>query len=445
MKQDPSSGKTLTYDAGNRFYIENLFSITHTPLERTGVDFWWLDWMGDNQSPFNKMGWMNELYYRHSEQSVPERNLRGQSFSRWADWGDQRHPIHFSGDTQIEWPTLQFEVPFTATAGNVGCFFWSHDIGGFTDKFSLSDWLWGTKKGPLIARWTQFGAVSPVLRLHSSNLRYLDKRPWRFSSDIEESMRRSFHLRSEIFPYIYSAAWEAHHDSLPLVRPLYLEFPELEKAYENSQEYFFGDALLAAPIVTEGDEKTHISSQKVWFPPGRWFDWFSGKEYKAKSEQTFSHDLNSFPLFARGGVPIVMQPYTERMTSSSLQNLIIRIYPGSNGQHGSAILYEDDGETKNYLQGDYALTHFEYQQAGERRGLHRGLEMSLTVSPEPTAFARPTMRDYEIQFVSNVPLKTARLGNTSLSVTYDPSQKINHIALPEVRSDETFSVQMSDL
>ena len=127
MGQDPASQKTLTYDAGDRTYIETLLKTTHTPLEKEGVDFWWLDWMGDNQAPFNTISWMNELYYRHSEEAQPEKDLRGMSFSRWADWGDQRHPIHFSGDMPIGWSGLQFEVPFTATANNVGAFYWSRE------------------------------------------------------------------------------------------------------------------------------------------------------------------------------------------------------------------------------------------------------------------------------------------------------------------------------
>jgi alpha-glucosidase (family GH31 glycosyl hydrolase) len=207
MGQDPATKAVIPYDAGNRKYLETLLGMTHTPLEKEGVDFWWVDWMGDSSHKFNQLDWINEYYFRHSEQSIPELNLRGQSFSRWADWGDQRHPIHFSGDTKILWSVLQFEVPFTSTAANVGCFYWSNDIGGFIDDTSEMNAIFKIKQGELIARWTQFGAVSPILRLHSANREWLDKRPWVYPSNIERSMQVSFHLRSEIFPYIYSSAW----------------------------------------------------------------------------------------------------------------------------------------------------------------------------------------------------------------------------------------------
>jgi alpha-glucosidase (family GH31 glycosyl hydrolase) len=448
MGQNPASGATLSYDAGNQKYIETLLSITHTNLELEGVDFWWLDWMGDDQGPFNRMGWMNELYFRHTETSIPSLNLRGQSFSRWADFGDQRHAIHFSGDTKIDWPTLQFEIPFTATAGNVGCFYWSNDIGGFIDDNNPINGILKIRQGELIARWTQFGAVSPILRLHSANKEWLDKRPWTYPSDIEESMRRSFQFRSQIFPYIYSSAWESHENSVPIVRPLYLEFPELADSYTNSQEYFFGDAMLAAPIVTPGDGyHGYNSSQKVWFPPGRWFDWFTDQEYSGQTQSTVWKQLYEFPLFARGGYPILMQPYTERMSGQNTDHLIIRLFPGVDGETHSMTFYEDDGETRGYLSGDYALTEVAVTQV-------QGL---ITVSIKPTSRSHntskyvPATRSYEIQYVSGSPLKGATFDNsgsnagsgTGVPVTYISAQKMNQVLVPAASSADGVAVSLS--
>jgi alpha-glucosidase (family GH31 glycosyl hydrolase) len=445
MGADPSTQQTIPYDAGNQKYIETLLNITHTNLEKVGVDFWWLDWMGDSSHTFNQMGWMNELYYRHSENSIPEKNLRGESFSRWADWGDQRHPIHFSGDTYIEWSNLQYEVPFTANSGNVGCFFWTHDIGGFIDK-DIPGVINQTLDGELVSRWAQFGSMSAVLRLHSANRAYLDKRPWTISSDAETSMHASFHLRSQLFPYIYSSAWQTHDQSVPLVRPLYMEFPNVDQAYQNGQEYLFGDALLVAPIVTKStDAVKKTSSQKVWFPDGRWFDWFTGAEFAPNTTITAVHDLNSFPLFARGGFPILMQPYQEHMGTTPVGSLIVRVYPGTPGQKQTANLYEDDGETRAYLSGAYSLTEVSYQQ-------NTAQQMKISITPKVAqstlpANVRPANRNIELQLMASSALKSATLttaaGPINLPITYDATTNTNHLTLPAQSTDQVLNISAS--
>jgi alpha-glucosidase (family GH31 glycosyl hydrolase) len=387
LGQDPSSQQTISFDAGNKKYIEANMMLAHAPLEREGVDFWWLDWMGGDET-YNKMPWMNELYYRHSQESQPEKNLRGMSFSRWADWGDHRHPIHFSGDTKIEWSTLQFEIPFTASASNVGVFYWSHDIGGFIDDdplFNIDE---------LLARWTQFGMTSAALRLHSANKAWLDKRPWAHSAETEESMRRSMHLRSELFPYIYSAAWQSHVSSVGFNRPLYLDYPYAPQAYENKQEYLWGDAFLVAPITQPRDDDSGLASQTVWLPEARWYDWFTGLETAGDTTATVARDINTFPLFARGGMPIVMQPYTERMATTPLTHLVVRVFPGETGRTLSTELYEDDGETRAYIEGDHhAITPISYTQDEN--------EAYLEISPAKGNYqGQPQSRSYEIQLSS---------------------------------------------
>jgi len=425
MGQDPSQNTIIPYDAGNQHYIETLLGMTHTPLEKEGVDFWWLDWDGDSHFPFNTLDWMNELYFRHSMKSIPELNLRGQSFSRWAGWGDQRHPIHFSGDTKILWSTLAFEIPFTSTAANSGCFYWSNDIGGFNDDTDPWNAILQIRQGELIARWTQFGAVSPVLRLHSANHAWLDKRPWTYGSDIEESMKISFHLRAEIFPYIYSSAWSAHHDANPLVKPLYYEYPELSEAYQNPQEYFFGDGLLTAPVVQKGSDSNYSAAQTVWFPPGhRWFGWFDGKEHASNQSETVVNGLNSFPLFARGGFPILMQPYAERMAGANPEKIIVRIFPGNEGDHFKTSLYEDDGETRGYLSGDYSLTQIETHQVGQT------LEVSFSPNSDIAPTYSPQSRTYEVQLMASGALKSATVDGTPAAVYYDSKYHINYVTVP---------------
>ena len=164
MGVPPNSEINLEYDISDKKYVNALFNTVHSKLENDGVDFWWVDWQQDYIKPFVKgikglrhLPWLNYLYYNHMKRD----GMRGISFSRWGGWGDQKHPIYFSGDTKSTWEMLAFEVWFTATSGNALCFYWGHDTGGF----------FGDRDAEMYVRWTQFTAFSTSLRKASSKRR----------------------------------------------------------------------------------------------------------------------------------------------------------------------------------------------------------------------------------------------------------------------------------
>ena len=101
-------------------------------------------------------------------------------------------------------------------------------------------------------RWVQFGALSAALRLHSTRSADLDRRPWTYGPLAEKAMRKAFHFRSELFPYLYSSVWQSHTESVPLTRPMYLDYPGDEASYQASEQYMLGDAILVAPVVSPG-------------------------------------------------------------------------------------------------------------------------------------------------------------------------------------------------
>ena len=425
MGEDPAGKKTLLYDAGDKKYLDTLFKYTHEPHEKEGVDFWWLDWQ---QYQFTRsipdltnLAWLNEYYTRHTARG----GLRGQSFSRWAGFGDHRHPIHFSGDSNSGWPMLAFEVPFTSTAGNVGCFFWSHDIGGHM----------GMRIPESYTRWVQFGATTAALRSHSTRSVELDRRPWKYQKWAEDSMRISFHLRSEIFPYIYSSARESTRDTVPLNRPMYVEYPENEKSYRNPQQYFFGAHLLVAPVVSPGAGKKKTGLQTVWFPESDWYNWFTGEKYEAGSESLVAADIYEFPLYARAGIPIPMQPYTERMATEPLDELVIRCYPGEEGKHGSFTLYEDDGVSTGYEKGEFAETDLTCGREGN--------SISVTVAPAVGSYkGQLEKRGYVLNIPATRKASVATVDGKALKPEYDKETFTNTIRVPErsIREKVTIAV-----
>ena len=347
---------TLPFDASDKKYMKNIYKIMLDPLRKSGVDFWWLDWQQYEYTKgipdLKNLEWLNRCFY----QNASENGMRGQSFSRWGGWGDHRYPIHFSGDAVAVWPMLAFEVPFTSTAGNVGCFFWSHDIGGHTGNFDQET----------NTRWVQFGAVSAALRLHSTRDPNMDKRPWKYKPEYLHSMYLAFHLRSELFPYIYSCAWNSINESLPLTCPMYIEYPENGAAYKCPQQYFFGTSILVAPIVSPGTGKNKVAFQNIWFPEGNWFNLFTHEKYSGnKQPVSVWADINEFPIFVKGGIPIPMQPFKQHMASTPLDTLVVRTFPGIDKQTGSFTLYEDDGLSQEYNNGKYALTSLNYKRTGD--------------------------------------------------------------------------------
>ncbi len=423
LGKDPSSKKTVKFDAGSQTYMNALFQEIHVPLEHDGVDFWWVDWQQDpdvfSVPRLPSQAWLNHCYYQHSGRQ----GLRGQCFSRWGGWGDHRYPMHFSGDAHTGWAMLAFEVPFTSTAGNMGCFYWSHDIGGHM----------GPRHEEAFVRWVQFGAMSAALRLHSTRSADLDRRPWTYSRKAEDAMRQAFHLRSELFPYIYSAVRQGHTESLPLVRPMYLEYPEAEDAYHHPQQYLFGDAFLAAPITSPGQGPEKRASRQAWIPEGRWYNWFTHERFQGPKKVKVTCGLDTFPLWARGGVPIPMQPYTERMTTEPLTTLRVRCFPGEDGKKGESELYEDDGVTQEYLKGAYAVTTLSYERQGRR--------VTVTIGPAEGRFeGQERSRAFIIEFPGTPRSAKASVNGRPIHAAYEAPSRTNFIHIPTRPVEEGVTV-----
>lgn len=347
--------KNFRFNAGNKTYMNAFFNATNAEMEDRGAAFRWLDWQQDNIYPYvngmnnlTHLKWLNHLYYENSKKG----GLRGMSFSRWGDFGDHKHPAYFSGDTTTNWETLTFEIQMTVSAGNVGCFWWSHDIGGFVDHVPGG-------QGEVYARWVQFGAVSPALRVHMAGKKDLDRRPWTWGEPYCSVMRDAYHLRSVIFPYVYSEAKCASDFSLPLLRALYYDFPNDEKCYQYPGQYMFGEGMMASPVCTPIDQNGEAKTE-VYFPDGVWYDWFTGKKYE-KGTHVVNNTLNTFPLFVKAGYPVVTQPYTERMAIEPLRNPKILIWAGENG---TATLFEDNGISDTDL-GLCRATRIHYDDAAK--------------------------------------------------------------------------------
>lgn len=326
---DPSADVGVPFDITDERFAEAYFDVLHRPLEKQGVDFWWIDWQQGQLSDVPGVDplWMlNHLHFVDS--------TSGLIFSRYAGPGSQRYPVGFSGDSIISWASLRFQPYFTATASNIGYGWWSHDVGGH---------IFGVRDDMLTVRWIQLGTFSPINRLHSSSNPFLQKEPWAYPRQARDAFGEALRFRHRLVPYLHTMNHRAAQGD-PLVRPMYWEYPSAGAAYKVPGQFLFGDSLLVAPITDPDDDVTLMGSAGAWLPEGIWADIFTGAVYRAGAggqHLRLHRDDRSIPVLLRAGavLPLARDAFARTDTNPSALELLL--LPGADGTRE---LVEDDGD-----------------------------------------------------------------------------------------------------
>lgn len=376
MGIDETSKEPIRFDFTDKKFVEGYFKYINRPMENEGVDFWWIDWQQGSKSKIDGLDplWLLNHYYCLDRQS---KGLRPLTLSRFAGFGSHRYPLGFSGDTAIQWPVLDFQPYFTATAANAGYSWWSHDIGGHN---------FGKLSDELYLRWVQFGVFSPIMRFHSANVARKSKEPWKFGSEAEKITKKFLRFRHRMIPYTYTMNRLTEKEGRPLLMPMYYAYPNEEEAYRVGNEYFFGTQLIVAPITHKADKRTHTAAVDIWLPEGRYTDIFTGEVY-CGGKTVINRDIASIPVLAPAGAIIPLDGRKTGNDCGNPESLEILIYKGS----GSFKLYEDDGESLAYRDGHYAETEFKLEETGST--------LKFTVSPaEGDLTLIPSSRRYVFSF-----------------------------------------------
>lgn len=396
MGIDPATQKYVPFDIANKEFAENYMKILHHPLEKQGVDFWWLDWQQHHTTSVEGLTptwWLNYVHFTDMER----RGKRPLLFHRWGGLGNHRYQIGFSGDTISTWDSLAFQPYFTATAANVGYGYWSHDIGGHMRARLGGKPLTGPPDPDypeLYTRWIQYGALSPILRTHTTKDPNSERRIWAYPYEYAKVMREAVLLRYSLIPYIYTESRKSHDTGISLCRPMYYEHPSVAEAYEFRDQYFFGDDLLAAPIASALAPESGLATKSIWLPPGTWYEWSSGAQLDGDRQLRRQFALDEIPVYARAGAVIPMQPSNWRAGQGSPEKLILAIFPGGSG---SARVYEDAGDSLGYKSGEFAWTAVRHATAanGARR-----IEILPAEGKYP---GMPAERSYEVRLVAAWP------------------------------------------
>jgi alpha-glucosidase len=386
MGIDPATKRYVPFDITDKKFAENYMNLVHHPLEKQGIDFWWLDWQQEQHT--NLPGvmptwWLNYVHFTDQQRE----GKRPLLFHRWGGLGNHRYQIGFSGDTISVWDSLAFQPWFTATAANVGYAYWSHDIGGHMP---------GVVEPELFTRWVEFGAFSPILRTHTTKNPDAERRVWAYPEPYSAILRSTFQLRYALQPYIYTEARRTYDTGVAFFRPLYYDWPQDDAAYKSKGEYLFGGQMLVAPVTAPADKVTGLASEKVWLPEGDWIEWATGKSFTGPINVERSFSIEQTPVYLRAGAIVPMQPPMRYTGEKPVDPLIVNAWPLEPGSTSSYELYEDSGVSVEYQQGVFARTPIKAAQTGDTLKLEIG----------PVEGSYPGMlkaRGYEIRLPADWP------------------------------------------
>ena len=333
-----------------------------------GIDMWWVDWQqGDNTGigglgggKMNPTLWLNKMRYTNNQRWGTKK--RSAVLSRFGGLGSHRYGQGFSGDVQmLDWDNLAYQPFFTATAANVLFPLWSHDVTG------------PNKDPELLVRWTQWSALSPMLRFHErgmssgpcvynsfplpaeecANVDLWANLPGRFA----DAARKATLVRARLLPYIYTEVWKTYSTGIPWFRPLYYDFPMESMAYTQESQYMFGDDITVAPIVGRSSLSSPTATEwSIWAPPGMWYSPTDGALIKGNSSYTRMWDLTEVPVLIRAGT-LLAQRYVDPthgsqklvgLAMSNYTDVVFEVIPGAVA--GSTRVYEDDAASTEYVE-----------------------------------------------------------------------------------------------
>ncbi|MEA2211040.1 MAG: hypothetical protein QOF83_988 [Solirubrobacteraceae bacterium] len=392
------SGACKVWDWSSIRQAESYFAL-HQPFESQGASFWWLDWCCDSSTAslpgVTPDNWINHLY----AEDLANKGERGFVLSRIGSsyqnpdevypagpWAGHTSTLAFTGDTWGTWNTLGLQAQLAADEASIDEPYVSHDIGSFLGPPP------GTPSDDpdLYTRWVQLGAFQPILRLHSSNGNRL---PWQYPPPADSIAAAFLRLREALVPYTYTLAADAVNTGGSITRPLYMDYPGQAAAYDNPSEYLYGSDVLVAPVTSAGTS----SKVSVWFPPGRWTDWFTGATFTGPSQQTLTVPLDRMPVFVRAGGIIPEQAAMSHVGADPRAPTTLRVYPGRFGRFS---LYQDAGTGNGYEHGQDSRTAITtWSGSAFRHG--RGSSTNVEIGPSRGRYpGQQSSRSFSVQIES---------------------------------------------
>jgi alpha-D-xyloside xylohydrolase len=392
-----------------------------------GIDGWWMDSSEPDHLDFKPSDFDIKTYlgsFRKVRNAFPLMTVGGVAehqrsassdkrvfiLTRSAFAGQQRYGANtWSGDVNSSWQNLRNQIPAGLNFSLSAIPYWNSDIGGFFAGAYNKSWNDGSgAKNPLFqelyVRWLQFGAFTPMMRSHGTDVPREIYNFGKKGEPIYDAIAKTINLRYSLLPYIYSTAWTVTNNQSTIMRALVMDFKD-KNVVDMNNEYMFGKSILVAPVVyaqytpetivrsnaeTGWDKKgsnngnksqsvnfTETKSAKVYLPAGSvWFDFWTNEKRNGGQEIAKETTIDIFPLYIKSGSIIPFGPQVQYATEKKWDNLEIRVYPGDNGEF---TLYEDENDNYNYEKGAYSTITFKWNDAkkvltiNDRKGSFTGM------------------------------------------------------------------------
>ena len=353
-------------------------------LFHDGLDGWWLDasepegdplkndntYLGSGRTVRNAFP-LFETTAVYKGQRAADENKRVVILTRSAFTGQQRNGIiNWSGDISANWDTLRRQIPAGLNFGISGFPYWTTDVGGF---FRPRDQYTSAAYHELLIRWFQFGAFSPIFRVHGYQS---ETEMWKYGPQVESILREYDELRYRLMPYIYSTAWGVTNRGETMMKALPFVYPGDQSLRDVSDQFLFGDSLLINPVT-----EPNATTRKIILPAGSdWYDFWSGQ--KSRGGQTIVADapLDKMPILVREGSIVPLGPKVQ-YAAENQDPTELRIYGGKDADFQ---LYEDSGDGYAYERGERATINLHWNDKsreltiGERSGSFPGLRSKRT-------------------------------------------------------------------
>ena len=389
----------------------------HKPAMDLGVDGWWPD-QGDGLDGRSRLArirmyWEGPQLYRPNERPFA---LHRNGYS-----GMQRYGAFlWSGDVYSTWETLKTHVPVAVNTGLSGIPYWGTDIGGFVPTPEYT--------GELHVRWFQFGTFCPLFRSHGRTWHL--RLPWGWNTgslgpdelrgytggaghpdpselrnaQVEPILRKYLELRYRLLPYTYTLAQECCDSGLPMMRSLWLHYPEDASAVARGDQFLWGRDVLVSPVVEKG-----AAARRLYLPKGAWHDYWTEERVEGGREIERAVDLGTMPLHVRAGAIIPHAPVRQYVDQPSDEPLSVVVYPGADG---AFVLYEDDGRTFAYRKGAFMRIAMAWDDRARR------LSMRLAQGSRMLA---PMARPMRVRVAGSKEEKSVTFDGRPLAVTLSPS------------------------
>ena len=294
--------------------------------------------------------------------------------------GGQRYAATWTGDNSSTWNHLRMSTPMLLSLGLSGFSMAGDDIGGYA----------GSATSDLLTKWLEVGAFNPIYRDHTEKFTD-DQEPWAGGPEAEAVRRRYIEDRYRLMPYLYTLAEENSRTGIPMMRPLFLEFPDATADrhpidLDAPNQFMLGRSLLVAPAVYPDQPDAYA----VTLPPGRWYDFRSGKKIVAGSREAVSvstgapigvgalqsfkikPELNVLPVFVRGGSILPFEPLVQSTQEKPNGPLQLKVYPEDHGGECTGSLYQDDGISFDYKKNDFLRIKYDCETTGKGMRFHIG-------------------------------------------------------------------------